>query len=241
MRQNDGKAALDLARQAAREAGLRPEVNALYGIEARLVEATALASRDEADGRDIAQCLAEVSPLLAAEIRAAFDQKLLPDFVWAPLLDVAKVQAESGDPVGAEARLDRAIGRVLTGLRGAGLETSEATMGRLALAKFQWERRRIGEADATLRSLEPHAENVTKAPALVAPFWNLKGLIENERLNYDRARVCFERSLTLFRATGSPDQAGPLNGLGLLLLSQGDYAAARVRLPRSRGPPRRTG
>ncbi len=226
---NDRPAALPVAEEAANEARLQPSGNEVSGVSAALIAATVHASTETPDAEALSRDLNAVAAFFPrnGDGRETLARVFLPRFVWEPLREIARTEAEKGDSQNDEARFRQRLDKIDAALRSAHLDNSETRLGRLALARFQWEGRRITAAENTLDALDVDARASTKAPGLVAPYWNLKGLIAAERFDLEQARTAFETSLALYRQAKSADEADPLNGLGLLLLRQGDFEAAR--------------
>ena len=135
----------------------------------------------------------------------------------------------------SEEQLRGELERFRMALKDAHADESWLPWGALVLAKFQWERRRIGAAEKTLGEpvLARAALDETAPLYFRVNYWSLASHIATEQRNYLLAREAGERAVDLCQKHGLPKLSQTLNTLGLLLLRLGDYRAARSRLQKS--------
>ncbi len=230
-------AALILCKEAVDHSERNRDANAIMRIEALVIAAGILLGRGAEGEAAATQKLDEVgrsagpgSPLILAT------QRYVALYVWTPMFQRAQeaVSHDEGvDTVAGRLRVD--LDRSRTALRQAGFEDGWTALGAMWLAQFHWEHREVKATESVLDSLSGTVPNSKDLPAFLrAEYWNLRGLVETERSNYAQAREAFDRTLEICLGANLPaEEALALSNLGLLLLHQGDYPAAREKIEKA--------
>ena len=226
LRKGDPAAALRLCDQAAEEAGPAPGPGAKARVEALLLAARLRLDLGDGGRLAAARLLADASRLLPAdEPMAVAARAFAKATCWQRLFEAAV----AGPAEQAEATLAEGLERLRRVMIEAGVDADLAAMGRLWLARFQWQGQRIEESAETLATLDAAARSPKLPDDLAADYWNQRGLVETSRANYALAGDCHGKALAIRHRARLPEEALSLNNLGVLLYRLGDFAAARAR------------
>lgn len=151
-------------------------------------------------------------------------------YVWNAMLRRAEAE-RAARPEEIEARFRRDLTNFETLLEKAGVDGDGASLGRLALAQWQWRNQRFAELAATLDSFEPVASDGRLPGAFAARYWNLRGLLDMELARFASALDDFDRALELLPVLPPSELARRVrNNLALCQLRLGDYRPARAML-----------
>ena len=221
--------------RAADLAELDPEANLDSLIDARTLIALLRLDAGREGERAAARLLALVSRRLPGDALKALEAQLFINLhVWQPMHDRAALAVKGGEGSDAAAdRLRQDLGRFRDALKAEGADPGWIGWGDDVLLAFQWTHHRLDDIEATLERLGPVVEAAgDDPPRLFAMNHRIAlGQVEMERGDLASAREDLEGAVGLIPIGLFPRERGlALGQLGLLLLRQGDYDAARDRL-----------